>query len=182
MALGSTQPLTEMNTTNISWGVKAAGASGQRSHHLHVPTAMKSGSLSLLEPSVPVQACNGIASPHISLAAQPLLATPPADLFSDNTDVTVLFVSFFLLCFSFAFRLLTCADITARLHAVLFQCKKSLMSVRDAVCVAQPSKCQRSSELRTLSLIFITFFMAQGPLLEQGLLIIEASRLHPDVP
>jgi hypothetical protein len=26
MALGSTQPLTEMNTRNISWGVKAAGA------------------------------------------------------------------------------------------------------------------------------------------------------------
>jgi hypothetical protein len=26
MALGSTQPLTEMSTTNISWGVKAAGA------------------------------------------------------------------------------------------------------------------------------------------------------------
>jgi hypothetical protein len=27
MALGSTQPLTEMNTKNISWGVKVAGAS-----------------------------------------------------------------------------------------------------------------------------------------------------------
>ena len=26
MALGSTQPLTEMNTNNIYWGVKAAGA------------------------------------------------------------------------------------------------------------------------------------------------------------
>jgi hypothetical protein len=26
MALGSTQPLTEMGTRNISWGVKAAGA------------------------------------------------------------------------------------------------------------------------------------------------------------
>jgi hypothetical protein len=26
MALGSTQLLTEMNTTNISWGVRAAGA------------------------------------------------------------------------------------------------------------------------------------------------------------
>jgi hypothetical protein len=28
MALGSTQPLTEMSTRNISWGVKAAGAYG----------------------------------------------------------------------------------------------------------------------------------------------------------
>jgi hypothetical protein len=26
VALGSTQPLTETNTSNISWGVKAAGA------------------------------------------------------------------------------------------------------------------------------------------------------------
>jgi len=26
MALGSTQPLTEMSTKNVSWGVKAAGA------------------------------------------------------------------------------------------------------------------------------------------------------------
>jgi hypothetical protein len=28
MALGSTQPLTEMSTRSISWGVKAAGAWG----------------------------------------------------------------------------------------------------------------------------------------------------------
>jgi hypothetical protein len=26
MALGSTQPLTEMSTRSVSWGVKAAGA------------------------------------------------------------------------------------------------------------------------------------------------------------
>jgi hypothetical protein len=26
MALGSTQPLTEMSTRNISWGIKVAGA------------------------------------------------------------------------------------------------------------------------------------------------------------
>jgi hypothetical protein len=52
MVLGSTQPLTEMSTSNISWGV-----------NLHVPTVMKYGSLKLLEPSGPVQACAGIASP-----------------------------------------------------------------------------------------------------------------------
>jgi hypothetical protein len=28
MALGSTQPVTEMSTRNISWGVNAAGAYG----------------------------------------------------------------------------------------------------------------------------------------------------------
>ena len=61
MALGLTQPLTEMSTRNISWGVKAAGAYGWQPHHHHVPIILKSGSLSLLEPSEPVQACDGIA-------------------------------------------------------------------------------------------------------------------------
>jgi hypothetical protein len=37
MALGSTQPLTEMSTKNISWGVKAAGAYGWQPYHLHMP-------------------------------------------------------------------------------------------------------------------------------------------------
>ena len=32
--------------------------------HLHVPIVLKSGSLNLLEPSRPVQVCNGIASPQ----------------------------------------------------------------------------------------------------------------------
>jgi hypothetical protein len=54
MGLGSTQPLTEMSTRNISWGVKAAGAYGWQPYHLHVPIVYKSGSLDLLEPSGPV--------------------------------------------------------------------------------------------------------------------------------
>jgi hypothetical protein len=63
MALGLNQPLTEMNTWNISWGVKAAGAYGWKPYHLHVPIVLKSGSLNLLEPSETVQVCNGIALP-----------------------------------------------------------------------------------------------------------------------
>jgi len=63
MALGSTQPLTEMSTRNISWGVKAAGAEGSQPYHLRVPIVCTSGSPNLLEPSGPVQACNGIALP-----------------------------------------------------------------------------------------------------------------------
>ena len=43
-----------MSTRNIYWGVKAAG-------HPHVPIVLKSESLNLLEPSGPVQVCNGIA-------------------------------------------------------------------------------------------------------------------------
>jgi len=44
-------------------GVKAAGAQGSQPYHLQVPTVLKSGSLNLLEPSRPVQACYGIALP-----------------------------------------------------------------------------------------------------------------------
>jgi len=57
MALGSTQPLTEMSTRNISWGVKAAGAYGWQTYHLPVSTVLKCGSLNNLEASGPVQAC-----------------------------------------------------------------------------------------------------------------------------
>jgi hypothetical protein len=59
--MGSTQPLTEMSTRNISWGAKAAGWNGWQPYHLHVPIVYKSGSLDLLEPCGPVQACNGTA-------------------------------------------------------------------------------------------------------------------------
>jgi len=57
------QPLTEMSTRNISRGVKVAGAYGWQPYHIHVPIVLKYGSLNLLEPSGPVQACNGIALP-----------------------------------------------------------------------------------------------------------------------
>jgi len=50
MAQGLTQPLTEMSTRNISWGVKAASVYGWQPYHLHVPTVLKSRSLNLLEP------------------------------------------------------------------------------------------------------------------------------------
>jgi len=63
MALGLTQPLAKMSTRNISWGVKAAGAYGWQPYHLHVSIVLKSGNLSLLEPSGPVQDCDGIALP-----------------------------------------------------------------------------------------------------------------------
>jgi hypothetical protein len=63
MALGLTQPLKEMSTRNISWWVKAASVYGWQPYHIRVRTVMKSGSLNLPEPSVPVQACNGIALP-----------------------------------------------------------------------------------------------------------------------
>jgi hypothetical protein len=44
-------------------GVKMASALGWQPYHIHVLTVLKSGSLNILEPLGPVQACNGIALP-----------------------------------------------------------------------------------------------------------------------
>ena len=62
MALGSTQPLTEMNTRNISWGLRRLV---RLADNLPPSCAVvtKSGNLNFLEPSGPVQACNGTALP-----------------------------------------------------------------------------------------------------------------------
>jgi len=65
MSLGLTQPLTEMSTMNISWGVEVAGAYGWP---YHVPIVLKSGSLKLLETSGRVQACKRIALPFLVLS------------------------------------------------------------------------------------------------------------------
>jgi hypothetical protein len=46
---GSTQPLTEMSTSNLSWGVKVAVAYCWQPYHLHVPIVLKSGRLSHLD-------------------------------------------------------------------------------------------------------------------------------------
>jgi len=64
MAVRSTQPLIEMSTRNFLGG-KATGAYGWQLYHLHVLTVLKIGSLNLLEPYGPVQACNGIALPYL---------------------------------------------------------------------------------------------------------------------
>jgi len=65
VALVATQPLTEMSTSSILWGVKMANAQCWQRYHLHVPIVLKSGSLKLVEPSGPLQACSGNALPFI---------------------------------------------------------------------------------------------------------------------
>jgi hypothetical protein len=62
-ALGSTQPLNETSTRNLSWRVRAADAWGCQSNHSHVLTVLKPGSLNHLEPSVSAQECTGFALP-----------------------------------------------------------------------------------------------------------------------
>ena len=68
MALGSTQPLTEMITRSIYWG---KGGRCLRLTNLPPSCAfvMKCGKLNFLEPSGPLQVCNGTDLPlplHIS--------------------------------------------------------------------------------------------------------------------
>ena len=61
MALGSTQPLTEMSTRNISPG----GKGGRRVGLTNLPSScvdyLEILESHFLEPSGPVQGCNGIA-------------------------------------------------------------------------------------------------------------------------
>ena len=63
--MGSTQPLTEMSTRRISWGKCGRCV---RLTTLPPPCAvvMKSVNLNFLEPSGPLQACNGTDLPFIS--------------------------------------------------------------------------------------------------------------------
>ena len=55
MALGLTQPLTEMGTRNILWVGKGGRYVGMKTDHLHAQTVLKFGSLNIREPSGPVQ-------------------------------------------------------------------------------------------------------------------------------
>jgi len=62
MALGSSQPVTEMSVRSISWG---KGCRCVRLTTLLPSCAVvkKSGNLNFLEPSGPLRACNGAALP-----------------------------------------------------------------------------------------------------------------------
>jgi len=61
MALGSTEPLTEMSTRSISWGWRRPV---RKADNISPPCAVtKSGNLNSLEPSGPLRACNGTALP-----------------------------------------------------------------------------------------------------------------------
>ena len=68
MALGSTQPLTEMSTGCVSCHQEYPWGKGGRCVRLtNLPPScvvvMKSGNLNFLEPAGPLQACNGAALP-----------------------------------------------------------------------------------------------------------------------
>jgi hypothetical protein len=62
MARGLTQPLRERSNRNISWG-KGGRCLGLTTLPFSYADCLEIGELNLLEPSWPVQACNGIALP-----------------------------------------------------------------------------------------------------------------------
>jgi hypothetical protein len=66
VTLGSTQPLTEMSTRSISWG-KGGGCVWLTILPPSCAVVKKSGNLNYLEPSVPLQACNGTALLYIHM-------------------------------------------------------------------------------------------------------------------
>jgi hypothetical protein len=57
VVVGPTQPLTEMSTRSISWGVKATGAWGWQPWHLHVLIVLKFWEL---QPPETLRACPGL--------------------------------------------------------------------------------------------------------------------------
>ena len=63
MALGSTQPLTEMSIKSISWGGKGGRCVRLTTLPPSCAVVMNSGNLKFLEPSGPLQACNGTDLP-----------------------------------------------------------------------------------------------------------------------
>jgi hypothetical protein len=65
VALGSTQPLTEMST-GVFPGGKGGRCVGLTSLPPSCAVVMKSGNLNFLEPSGPLQACNGSALPFLT--------------------------------------------------------------------------------------------------------------------
>ena len=63
MAQGLTQPLTEMSTKNISWGWRRPVRSADNLNTFMCRLSWNLGSLNLLEPLQPGQACTGNALP-----------------------------------------------------------------------------------------------------------------------
>jgi hypothetical protein len=91
MALGSTQPLTEMTTRKISWGGGGGGKRGRcfwvTKNHLHLPIFYKYGSQNHHEPTGPVLASNGTALPFYSI--QKLLLPIRTLLYSWKLDLSI---------------------------------------------------------------------------------------------
>ena len=93
MALGSTQPLTKISTWSIS-----GGKGGRCLRLTTLPPSygavMKSGNINFLEPSGPLQTCNGTALPLLSFQKKKRLP-PSSVLIMDPTDLSQSSVNFY---------------------------------------------------------------------------------------
>ena len=67
MALGSTQPLTEMSTRSISWEGKGGRCVRLTTLPPSYAVVMKSGNLNFLEPSGPLSASSGTDLPFYQI-------------------------------------------------------------------------------------------------------------------
>ena len=76
MALGSTQPLTEMSTRSISWEWKGARCVRLTTLPPSCAVVMKSGNFNFLEPSEPLQACNGTPRRQLEVNVKPRALYP----------------------------------------------------------------------------------------------------------
>jgi len=85
MALGSTQPLTEMSTKCISFVGKGGRYVRLTTLSPSCAVVMKSGNLNFLEPSGPLQACNGTALPYLYLGNKSKLLPKP---FQNNSGTS----------------------------------------------------------------------------------------------
>jgi hypothetical protein len=68
MAVGLTQPVTDNEYQAYFLGGKG-GQCGWQPYHTHVSDVLKSGTVSLLKPSGPVQSCTGIAGGNLPVMA-----------------------------------------------------------------------------------------------------------------
>jgi hypothetical protein len=121
MALGSTQPLTEMSTRSISWG-KGGRCVRLATLPLSCAVVMKSGNLNFLEPSGPLQVCNVTALPFFTLFVRNNVSfIHSKSAISQNYDIHVSYVSHntsnYIRRYSL-FRAL--ASLIRRLHSSLF--------------------------------------------------------------
>jgi len=86
MALGSTQPLTEMSTRSISWG-KGGRCVRLTTWPPSCAVVMKSGNFNFLEPSGPLQACDGTALPSYYLSLSLALSFNLSVSLSESTPI-----------------------------------------------------------------------------------------------
>jgi len=66
----------------------------RRADNLHVPIVLKYGSLNLLEPSGPVQACNGIALPLVANKVDKSNMAPYAYIFHEIMEISSISIQF----------------------------------------------------------------------------------------